>query len=69
MLILSDQLYSQMNEPWRLNELHEAAKCNQLRSVHLDLSEARDQPVGELVVAGEEAEGEGADGVRRPCLE
>ena len=69
MLILSGQLYAQVNEAWRFNELDQAAECDQLRSVHLDLSEARDQSVGELVVAGEEAECEGADGVRRPCLE
>ena len=68
-LILSGQLYAQMDEAWRLNELYEAAECDQLRGVHLDLSEARDQSVGELVVAGEQAEGESADGVRRPCLE
>ena len=68
-LVLPRQLYSQVNEARRFNQLDETAQSDELWRVHLDLGEAGDQAVGELVVAGEEAEGEGADGVRRPCLE
>ena len=46
MLVLPRQFDPQMDESWALNQLHKAAKCDQLGRVHLDLCESWDQPVG-----------------------
>ena len=64
MLVLPGKFNAQVDESRGLNELDQAAKGDQLRCVHLDLSEAWDQTIGELVVARQKAESEGADRVR-----
>ena len=64
MLVLPGKFDAQVDESRGLNELDQGAKGDQLRCVHLDLSEAWDQTIGELVVARQEAESKGADRVR-----
>lgn len=68
-LVLPRQFNAQVDEAGRLDQLDEGAKCDQLGGVHLDLGEPGDQSVGKLVVAGQEAESQRTDRVRRPCLE
>ena len=45
-LILPGELYAQMNETWGLDQLHQASKSDELRRVHLNLCEARNQAIG-----------------------
>ena len=56
-LVLPCQLNAQMDEAGRLNQLDQTAQRNELRCVHFKLGEARDEPVGQLVVAREQAQG------------
>ena len=50
MLVLSRQLDTQVDETRRFDQLDKTAQCDQLRRVHLDLGEAWDQTVCQLVI-------------------
>lgn len=68
-LALPGQLDAQVDEPGRFNQLDKTSKCNEFGCVHLDLGEAGDEAVGQLVVAREQAQRQRADRVRRPRFE
>ena len=45
-LVLAGELDAQVDEAWRLDQLHQASQSDELWRIHLDLSEPGNQPIG-----------------------
>ncbi len=69
MLVLTSELYAQVDETWRFNQLNQATKGYKLGCIHLDLSESGDQSVSQLIVSRKQAQSQSTDWIGRPGLE
>ena len=50
-LVLTSELYAQVDETWRFNQLNQATEGYKLGCIHLNLSESWDQSVSQLIVS------------------